>query len=136
MTTFREQKRQARRQLHEALSEPALYLPERTGDPIEVTVRLHLNFSLLGDLLATRVGFGDAHEMTPRIVFWNSEVAPTRDAHVITKDMGAFFIDNVQDPDDVTTTAFVSKVFPETARRYGWDPDLPFMGLEPPGGGQ
>lgn len=133
MTTFRDQKRQARQQLHQALSEPALYFPERTGDPIEVTVRLHLRFSLLGDLLATRVGFGDAHEMTPRIIFWNAEVRPTRDAYVITKDMGAFLIDTVQDPDDVTTTAYVSQVLPETARRYDWDPDALWLGFAAPG---
>lgn len=132
MATFREQKRQARQQLHQALSEPALYFPERTGDPIAVTVRLHLNFGLLGDLLATRVGYAEAQEMTPRIIFWNSQVAPERDAYVITKDMGAFRVDNSQEPDDVTTTAFVYQVLPETVLRFGWNPDLPWLGLPAP----
>lgn len=132
MVTFREQKRQARQQLHQALSEPALYFPERTGDPIAVTVRLHLSFGLLGDLLATRVGYAEAQEMTPRIVFWNAEVTPARDGIVVTKDMGAFHVENVQPPDDVTTTGFVYKILPDTVRRYGWNPDLPWMGLEPP----
>lgn len=132
MATFREQKRRARQQLHTALSEPALYLPELAGETEVITVRLHLNFSLLGDLLATRVGYGEAHELTPRIIFWNHEVEPMRDAYVITKDMGAYYIDNTADPDDVTTTAYVAKVLPETARRHGWDPDQLWCGFPAP----
>lgn len=134
MRNFREQKRAARQQLHTALSETALYLPEREGVHRSVTVRLHLNFSLLGDLLATRVGFGDVQEMTPRIVFLLAEGRPQRDAYVVTKDMGAYYIDNVQDPDDLTMTAMVSQVLPETALRFGWDVSLPWMGLPAPEG--
>lgn len=134
MTTFRKHKRQARVQLHQALSEPALYLPERDEDTRTVTVRLHLNFSLLGDLLATRVGFGEVQEMTPRIVFLLSEGRPQRDAYVVTEDMGAFYLDNIMDPDDTTITAMVSQVLPETAYRFGWDPTLPWMGLPAPEG--
>lgn len=132
MATFRELKRRARRQLHETLSEPALYFSRREDTPQAVTVRLHLNFSLLGDLLATRVGFGDVQEMTPRIVFMLADGRPARDGYVVTEDMGAFYIDNVQDPDDITMTAMVSQVLPETAVRYGWNPALPWMGLPAP----
>lgn len=132
MATFRELKRRARKQLHAELSEPVLYFPERTDTPRAATVRLHLNFSLLGDLLATRVGYGETQETTPRIVFLLSECRPERDGYVITEHMGAYYIDNVQDPDDITITTMVSQVLPETALRYGWDPDLPWMGLPAP----
>lgn len=134
MRTFREQKRLAREQLHTALSEPVLYFSDLHSEPVMVTVRLHLNFALLGDLLATRVGFGEARELTPRIIFWNNEKQPKRDSYVVTKDMGAFYIDNVAEPDDVTTTAYVAQILPETAERHGWDVKAPWFGIELPEG--
>lgn len=111
-----------------------LYLSDRNAEPVVATVRLHLSFGELGDLLATRVGFGERQELTPRVVFLNSQVRPLRDAYVITKDMGAFKVDNDLPPDDITTTAEVSEVLKDTARRYGWEPELEWCGFEPPKG--
>lgn len=132
MSTFRDMKRRARAQLHAELSEPVLYLPGRNEYPQVTSVRLHLNFSLLGDLLATRVGFGDAQDVSPRIVFLREDCRPQRDGYVITEYMGAFYIDHIQDPDDITITAMVSQVLDEAALRNGWNPDLPWMGLPAP----
>ncbi len=134
MSAHREMKRKARLQLHQALSEPALYLSERTAEPVLVTVRLHMTFGELGDLLATRVGFGERQEMTPRIVFLKSQVRPVNGGFVITKDMGAFKVDNDLPPDDITIMAEVSEVLAATARKYGWDVDEPWCGLPPPEG--
>lgn len=134
MGTFREEKRAARQQLHTALAEPALYLASLTDEPVEVTVRLHLNFTALGDLLATRVGFGERQEMAPRIIFMNAQIDPKRDARVITKDMGAFYIDNALEPDDITTSVEVAPILKETAARYGWDVSLPWCGFPAPEG--
>lgn len=134
MSTHREIKRRARLQLHERLSETVLYLSDREAQGVPITVRLHTSFGEAGDLLATRVGFGERQELLPRIVFLNSQVRPLRDAYVITKDMGAFKVDNDLPPDDITTMAEVSEVLRETATRYGWDVTLPWCGLPPPEG--
>lgn len=133
MATFREQKRVAREQLHLALAEPVLYFEERSSAPVMVRVRLHLNFALLGDLMGAR-GFGEARELVPRVIFWNADIAAKRDAYIVTKDMGVFYIDNMAEPDDVTSTAYVVQVLPETALRYGWDTKQAWCGLPAPEG--
>ncbi len=132
MPTFREQKRRARNQLHERLAEPVLYLSDRASEPVTVTARLHLKFAMLGDLHATRVGFGEQAEMTPKIVFMNAQVRPIDSAIVITKDMGAFVLQTVEAPDDITTSVEVYPMLEDTVRRYGWDPDALWLGFPAP----
>lgn len=135
MTTFRKQKRAARRDLHKALAEPVMFLETRTEAPVGVTVRLHLQFELLGDLANVRAGFGERREVTPAIIFLNDQgVTPIRDAYVITEDMGAYYIDNVDEPDDITTKAFVSKVEEASAAKFGWDLTAPWCGFPAPAG--
>lgn len=133
MSTFREQKRIARTQLHTALAEPVLFLKTRTDAPVEVTCRLHLQFEKLGDLANVRAGFAERQETTPRIIFINAQgVTPIRDSYVITKDMGAYKIHNDLAPDDITTAAEVSEVLKETAIKYGWDLSAPWCGFPAP----
>lgn len=135
MATFRDQKRQARRQLHAALAEPVLYLNSRTDAPVEVTCRLHLSFEQLGDLHGSRAGFGERQEVTPSIIFLNDQgVTPVRDGYVITRDMGAYFIANTLSPDDITTKVEVSVVEKPSAEKYGWDLSAPWCGFQPPAG--
>lgn len=133
MATFREQKRLARRQLHAAMAEPVLYLKTRTDAPVEVTCRLHLQFEQLGDLAGSRAGFADRQAVTPKIIFMNSEVLPVRDAYVITKDMGAYKLDNDLPPDDITTAVEVTEVSAASAAKYGWDLSAPWCGFPAPG---
>jgi len=135
MMTFRDQKRAARRDLHQAMAEPVWYLKSRTDAPVKVTVRLHLQFELIGDLENVRAGFGERREVTPSIIFLNDQgVAPERDGYVITRDMGAYYIDNVAEPDDITTKAFVAKVEPGSAAKFGWDLTAPWCGFPAPEG--
>lgn len=134
MATFREQKRQARRQLHTALAEPVLYLKTRTDAPVGVTCRLHLSFEQLGDLAGSRAGFGERQDVTPRIIFLNAQVLPVRDAYVITRDMGAYKLDNDLPPDDITTAVEVTVVLKESAAKYGWDLTAPWCGFPAPEG--
>lgn len=135
MMTFREQKRAARRDLHRAMAEPVLYLKSRTDAPVGVTVRLHLQFELIGDLENVRAGFGERREVTPSIVFLNDQgVEPRRDGYVVTKDMGVYVVDNVAEPNDITTEAYVIKVEPATAAKHGWDVKAPWCGLPAPEG--
>lgn len=135
MTTFRDQKRAARRDLHKGLAEPVLFLKTRTDAPVGVTVRLHLQFELLGDLANVRAGFGERREATPSIIFLNDQgQPPIRDAYVVTRDMGAYYIDNVDEPDDITTKAFVAPVSKEQAAKLGWNLSAPWCGFPAPEG--
>lgn len=134
MSTFREQKRVARGQLHTAMSEPALYLETRMDAPKPVTIRLHTSFQPLGDLPGGTQGFAQVDSVTPQIVFWNGQVELDNQAYVITKDMGAWSVENVLPADDVTTKADVAPVSRETCDRYGWDLDKPYCGLTFPKG--
>lgn len=130
MQTFREIKRRARTQLHERMAEPALYLASPTATPVSVTVRLHLSFAAVGELL--RGGFAERQEYTPRIVFLNSQVQPKHKGIVITKDMGAWDIDNAMPEDDITTDVEVTKMTNSEVTGFGWDPSADYLGFPPP----
>lgn len=134
MATFRDQKRQARRQLHSALAEPVLYLKTRTDAPVGVTCRLHLSFEQLGDLAGSRAGFGERQDVTPRIIFLNAQIKPEHEAYVITRDMGAYRIANTVPPDDITTAVEVTEVLKESAAKYGWDLTALWCGFPAPEG--
>jgi hypothetical protein len=131
MATFREVKRKGRMQLHQRIAEPALYLTTPIASPVGVSVRLHLSFDAVGELL--RGGFADRQEMTPQIIFLGSQVVPGTNGFVITKDMGAWRVDNTMPPNDITITAEVVRVTPSQAIAFGWDPALPYMGFPAPG---
>lgn len=133
MSVFREHKRRARQQIHNRLAEPALYLSAPDAVPVPVTVRLHLRFDTLGELLTVSAGFADRQELTPRIIFWNDQgVAPRNNGIVITRDLGAFRIGSDCAPDDVTTAAQVAQVSDTQLSRYGWDKSLPYLGFDAP----
>lgn len=134
MSTFREMKRIARKQLHDGMSEPALFLETRKDAPKPVTIRLHLSFQPLGDLPGGTQGFAQVDSVTPQIVFWNGQVELGTEAFVITKDMGVWSIENVLPPDDVTTKVDVARLSRQSCERYGWDLDKPYCGLEFPTG--
>lgn len=130
MSTFREIKRTARLSLHSNMAEPALYLATPSSDPVSCTVRLHLKFDELGELL--RGGFAERQEITPRIVFLASQVRPVRGGVVVTKDMGAWRVDNDLPPDDITITAEVVSMSKGQIQTAGWDISADFLGLTPP----
>jgi len=127
MTTFRQVKRKARNQLHQRLAEPALYLATPTDAPVGVSVRLHLSFAALGELL--RGGFGEREELTPRIIFMGSQITPARNGIVVTQDLGAYRIDNTMPPDDISITGEVVKLTAAQCTGFGWNPTLQYMGL-------
>lgn len=130
MPTFREVKRKARLQLHNRMAEPALYLATPTATPVPVTVRLHLGFAEIGELL--RGGFADRHEYKPRIVFLGSQIRPKHKGIVITKDMGAWDVDSVMPADDITIDADVTKMTDAEVTRFGWDTTADYLGFPVP----
>lgn len=135
MATFRDIKRKARLTLHERLAEPAIYVtwtdPNQTSFVMTgVLVRLHLNFSELGELL--RGGFADRQELSPKIVFVESQMKPTRNGIIITRDLGAWRVDNTLPPNDITVSAEVLKMTDSEVEKLGWTPGVQYLGLGTP----
>lgn len=129
-TRFRDIKRQARQALHDHLKEWAWYVPEVGGSPVPVSVRLHLRFDALGQLISK--AFAERADMTPRIIFLKAQVQPSRGGVVVTKDMGAFHVEYDYAPDDITVTGEVAQVPDSEITERGWDKNLDWFGLGDP----
>lgn len=134
MSTFREDKMAARRDLHEALGEPVFYFATRQASRRVVTVRLHLSIGALGE--NRNRGFADWSTPTPQVAFIPSSdpkpVVPANGAYVVTKYNGVMRIDNVEPIDGLRQMANVSVLDYPTAKSLGWDPTKPWCGEKPP----
>ncbi len=105
-------KRRARRDLHNALQVPALYL---LGDgpwpsPTLIHIRLHTKFVDLGDLQGTHFHYATRQEVTPTIVFQRSEIEPQSGAIISIEPGEAYRVDNVKPPDDEFVVAEVIRL--------------------------
>ena len=112
MPSFRDIKRSARRDLHQRMQVPALYIvPGSADEPLPVTVRLHYDFRALGTVKGTSFSFAELQDVVPRILFMRDELAaPARDAIVSIETGEAYRIDNVHPADDITVTAEVVRM--------------------------
>lgn len=108
MATWREQKRAARRVLHETLAQPVLYIPFKGAEAVLVTARVHLSFDALGEL--RRSGFAEGVELTPQAIFLASEIEPVRLSVFVTEDLGAFVIDQTDPADDITVKVRIARL--------------------------
>ena len=107
MESLRTLKRRARRDLHNAMLVPALYL---LGDEPWMTqklihVRLHSKFDAVGDLQGTNFNYATRQEVTPKIRFDLTEIDPVNGAIISIEAGEAYRVDNVQPPDDQFVTA-------------------------------
>lgn len=111
MPTFRDHKRKARRQLHQRLAVPAIYIAPG-GAQTACTVRLHTTFPAIGGDIEGGYQFGaERFDQTPRLVFLLEEVASPIRAGIVSVGPGeAYQIDSVREPDDITITANVFKM--------------------------
>jgi hypothetical protein len=104
-------KAQARRDLHEAMRVPALYLPDWPGDvedAIPCHVRVHTRFEALGDMTGTSLGYAEVTEQTPKLIFWREELNPSQGG-VVSVELGeAYRIQSIDPKDGLTITALVS----------------------------
>lgn len=134
MTTFREDRMAARRDLHETMAEPVLYFATRQAARRVVPVRLHLKVGALGEL--RNQGFADWSEPKPKIIFLPSStpnpVVPAKDAYVVTQYNGVFRIDTTEPFDGLTQTALVVQLDDPSAKSLRWDPTKPWCGEKPP----
>lgn len=106
MGTFREEMREARMDLHEAMSFTALYFdgdePEKA---IPVSVRLHEKWQALGDLKGTNFNYAELEAIPTKMIFLLSEIRPVRN-HIVSVAPGlAFHVDHLEEDDDITVTA-------------------------------
>ncbi|ASD51927.1 hypothetical protein JT318_gp42 [Pseudomonas phage PspYZU01] len=126
--SFRELKRSARRQLHTALADTVLYLPERGATAVTITARIHDKFSDSGDIEGGQ--YAERHEITPRIRFVDFQ--PKQGAVVVTQDMGAYLLGPTYPSHDISVDADVERLTASKAKMEGLDITLPWCGLAPP----
>lgn len=113
MATHRDHKRTARRQLHNKLAVPAVYIaPNSTQVPC--TVRVHTTFPAIGGDVEGGYQYGaERFDQTPRLVFLLSDfttVQPARFGIVSIEAGEAYRIDSMREADDITITANVVRL--------------------------
>ena len=117
MMDIRSIRRKARRDLHNALRVPAVYVP-KVGDPVVVHVRDHTKFRVNAIEGAVRSGNGqmvDRQEMAPSIIFMRDELATLgitllRGGIVSIERNEAYRLDNAEAPADITVKWCVTAI--------------------------
>lgn len=115
--SFRDDKRAARRQLHEGLSVAAFYVDmDNIAAEYPLNVRLHTSFNPEGQVAGGDSFSAQVRDVQPRIVFLISELSslPTgrlKRLDVVSVETGeAYSIKNIRTADDVTVIADVTRV--------------------------
>lgn len=117
MQNWREQKRQARRVVHETMLVEALYYITPGAEPSPVHVRIHTKFDAIGD--DRSMGWAEIQSTKPRLIFMRSERTPDRGCVVYVQPGEAYQIDNVLPPDDITITAEVTSMTKRQLEKAG-----------------
>jgi hypothetical protein len=114
MRSFREQVREARRDLHAHMAVDALYVLPVSDLEAEVTpctVRVHEKRLPIGDQLGTSFQYAERHEVVPEIILLRSQIpAPVRGAIFSIAENVAYKIDNVMPADEETMTVQVTRM--------------------------
>lgn len=107
--SFREILRKARRDLHEQLEVPALYIAHTGAAPVALTVRLHTQVVETGNQGASSKGYAEISEVTPRIVFMRDALEDARYGAIfsIAADE-AYQVERTAPPNDISRTADVT----------------------------
>ncbi len=116
MMDIRSIRRKARRDLHNALRVPAVYIP-RQGAPVLVHVRDHTKFRT-NVIEGVRAGGGqiaDRQEAAPSIIFMRDEltslgVTLLKSGVISVERNEAYRLDNAEAPDDITVKWFVTPI--------------------------
>lgn len=101
-----------RRDLHNALQVPALYIATVLSEPLPVTVRIHGRFQRLGEIRnSDYFNAAEREDVSPRIIFMREQVAmPARNAVISVEAGEAYSIDRTEPADDISITAFVVRL--------------------------
>lgn len=126
MAGWREQKNNARMQVHRTFEVPVRC---RMGNNavLETTARLHAKFKTTGDLESD--GYAERQEMVPRAIFLRQDITPENNMIIVTEDGEAYYVDNVLPPDGITVTCEVTPLVQTRFATNGLDPALPYGGL-------
>ena len=115
MSSWREHKRRARRDIHREMGVPALLLidDQVAGDPLLIRGPHTKRPIMVGDLTGAGEGWAQREDTAPRIIFWRDQLpGPLRKNDVISVEVGeAYRIETVEPVNDQTVTA---KVVPLT----------------------
>lgn len=108
---LRDIKRKARRDLHEAMRIPVVYLRTRTSKPIIIHVRLHNNFEQVGSLAGGRVFPAQMENLNPQVIFDLNEIPEPEDGATLSFDRGeAYVVDHTLQPDGSYMHAYVTRL--------------------------
>lgn len=130
MATFREEKRQARRTLHQQMADTVLFIPEQGSDPVTVKIRIHDAFQDEGAIGGRDSGWAERKEITPTARFLDT--TPKKGGLIVTEDMGAWLIERTYPAHDITIDVELTKLSPGQATTEGLDVTLPWCGLPAP----
>lgn len=127
MQPWRDQKRTARRVVHDTMAIPALHYATAGAVAVAIRVRLQTKFAQIGD--DRSMGWAEREAVKPRLIFMLSEMTSAgivlnRNQIVYFEPGEAYNIDNLLPPDDITVTAEVTRL----SRKQYQDAGLPAAG--------
>jgi hypothetical protein len=107
--SFREVLRKGRRDIHEQLEVPALYIAFDGADPVPVDIRVHRQFAQTGDMGSKVKGYAQMVEVSPRVIFLVEQLADARNGGIFSVVAGeAYRVERTDPTNDITRTADVS----------------------------
>jgi hypothetical protein len=129
MANWREQKREARRIVHNTMALDMKFFQTATSSPVDVRARLHTKFTQIGD--DRSMGWAEIEAIKPRIIFMLDELPAglklDRNAVVLVQPGEAYNIDNTLPADDISVTAEVTRLTKRDYEKMG----LPLAGSQP-----
>lgn len=117
--SLRDIKRKGRRDLHNQMKVPALYIVPGTNAMVPCEVRVHSEWKALGGVGGTSFAYAEREERPVEIIFWRDQVQlPVRNAIISVEPGEAYVLDAAKAPDDQTITAYATAMTPADAAAY------------------
>jgi len=109
MPDFRTALRKARRNLHDHMKVPALYIAYTGADPVAVSVRDFTRINDTGDMGKSSDGYAVISNSAPRLIFFRDELENARVGAVFSVADGvAYRVERTSPPNDETRTVEVT----------------------------
>lgn len=106
--SFREVLRKGRRDLHDHMLVPALYIAFDGATPIPVDVRVQRQFVQTADMGSKVKGYAQMVEINPRVTFLVEQLADARHGAIFSIAEGeAYRVERTDPPNDITRSADV-----------------------------
>lgn len=112
--SIRDLKNRARAQLHDRMSDLAIYVPVGGGVLVPCAVRVHHRQKAFGDMVGFDYAPAERMEISPEVVALAAEVAPTRGGVFSIAPGIAYRVETPMPIDGLTITAQVTKVVDAT----------------------